>query len=68
MEQGDHVILFASEGPANEENTYYVVGVYQGKYLVDGDKVERQIPKAEGSGFKDKIKNKEDLIDLIMKN
>jgi len=66
MEQGDHIIIFASK-PA-QDKCYYVAGVYQGKYLVYNDRVEHQVPSEEEARFKNKVKTKEELINLMNKN
>lgn len=70
LEKGDHVILFASKytGGVKSENCYEPVGLYQGKFYIDGNKVEHKMPDYLKDRFEDKVKTKEELINLIKKN
>lgn len=70
LEKGDHVILFASKytGGVKSENCYEPVGLYQGKFYIDGNKVEHKMPNYLKDKFEDKVKTKEELINLIKKN
>lgn len=67
MEQGQKVIIFARQGKGKmiEENYYAVVGVYQGKFLINDDNIIHTVPKDIEKQFEDKIKKKSDLITLI---
>lgn len=67
MEIGEHFIVFAQrfQGKASKGNCYIVLGAYQGKFKVEEDKVTHQVPMLLEEKFEDKIKNKEDLINLI---
>lgn len=67
MEQGQKVIIFARQGKGKmiEENYYAVVGIYQGKFLINDDNIINTVPKDIEKQFEDKIKKKSDLITLI---
>lgn len=67
MEQGQKVIIFARQGKGKmiEENYYAIVGVYQGKFLINDDNIIHTVPKDIEKQFEDKIKKKSDLITLI---
>jgi len=69
LEKGDHVILFASKytGGVKSENCYEPVGLYQGKFYIDGNTVEHKMPAPLKDKFENKVKTKEKLINLIKK-
>jgi len=41
------------------------VGIYYGKFYIDDNKVEYKLPKYLQDKFEDKVKTKEELINLI---
>lgn len=69
MEVGDHVLIFAIKAPNLIEGVcYFVVGAYQGKFSISGDKVKHQVPDMVEAFFKDKVSTKKELIDKINSN
>lgn len=69
MEVGDHVLIFAIKASdLTEENCYFVLGAYQGKFNIYGDRVKHQVPDMVEAFFKDKVKTKKELIDKINNN
>ncbi|MDQ0417934.1 hypothetical protein J2Z48_002118 [Croceifilum oryzae] len=44
MKNGEKVILF---GGKNKDETYSVIGVYQGKFRIEGDIIQRVVPKGD---------------------
>lgn len=69
MEVGDHVLIFAIKASDfTEGNCYFVVGAYQGKFSIYGDKVKHQVPDMVEAFFKDKVVTKKELIDKINSN
>jgi len=66
MTNGEHVIIFGAETYGIiEEPSYFVLGVYQGKFTVDGEKIKHQVPKDVETKFENKITIKNDLVDKI---
>jgi len=70
LEKGDYIIIFASKytGGVKSEDFYEPVGLYQGKFYINEDKVEHKMPIWLKNKFKDKVKTKEELINLIKKD
>jgi hypothetical protein len=64
----NHAILFAKRytGKATQEKAYVILGVYQGKFLVEDGKVIHDIPDKVKVKFKDEFKSKSDLIKLML--
>lgn len=69
LDKGDHIIVFLSKytGGVKAENCYEPVGIYYGKFHIDDSKVEHKLPKYLQDKFEDKVKTKEELINLINK-
>ncbi|WP_017413931.1 hypothetical protein [Clostridium tunisiense] len=67
MEMGEHFIVFAQrfQGKSSKDNCYIVLGSYQGKFKIEEDKVTHQVPMLLEEKFEDKVKTKEELINLI---
>jgi|GEM_PF-1650881 len=69
MDRGEHVIIFGVETYGIlEKPCYFVLGVYQGKYKIHGDKVKHEVPKELEYQFEDKVEILKELIDLIKKS
>jgi hypothetical protein len=68
LKPSNHVIVFAKKytGKATQEKAYIILGVYQGKFLLEDGKVIHDIPDKVKVKFKDEIKSKSDLIKLVL--
>ncbi|EQB89593.1 hypothetical protein J2Z44_004101 [Clostridium punense] len=69
LDKGEHIIVFLNKytGGVKVENCYEPVGIYYGKFYIDYNKVEHKLPKYLKDKFEDKVKTKEELINLINK-
>jgi len=67
LDKGDHILVFLNRytGGVKVENCYEPVGIYYGKFYIDDNKVEHKLPKYLQDKFEDKVKTKEELINLI---
>lgn len=67
LDKGEHIVVFLNKytGGVKVENCYEPVGIYYGKFYIDDNKVEHKLPKYLQDKFEDKIKTKEELINLI---
>jgi len=55
LQQGDKVLVFASKypGKAVKEGCYEPVGLYQGKFIIEGENVKHQLPPDIEKGSSD---------------
>jgi len=66
MDINEHVIIFALQTPPLDGKPCYApVGEYQGKYKLEDSKWKQQIPKEFEGGYKDKIKSKDEIVDML---
>lgn len=66
MDINEHVIIFALQTPPLDGKPCYApVGEYQGKYKLEDFKWKQQIPKKFEGEYKDKIKSKDEIVDML---
>ncbi len=66
MDIKEHVIIFALQTPPLDGKPCYApVGEYQGKYKLEDSKWKQQIPKEFEGEYKDKIKSKDEIVDML---
>lgn len=69
MTKGQQVIIFGAESYGiTEATSYFVLGVYQGKFLIVGDGVVHTLSEKLKPEFEDTISTKQELIAKIKEN